>query len=168
MNRKAKIGLFAISIILFMTGCSDVEVPQDNFYVNKGGFGEMRFPLIEPFYMFCYDGQNWILEGVMESVAYNDYNGNCGDIFGIKRLKVFENLFLFRSYGDKENILNGRIHTKESWFILDIKNKIAEGYIDYKTFNDTLYSRYQITTDTLSWRTPRSYYEEFKKKRLMP
>ena len=140
-----------------MIGCSYKEAPQDKFYANAGGFGEMRLPLIKPFYMFCYDGQNWM---VVE-------DGGCILTHEVKRLKAFDNLFLFRSYGSRGVIINNERYSGY-WLIVDVGNEIEEEYTDYETFKDTLYSRYQITTDTLSWRTPRSYYEEFKKERLMP
>ena len=60
---KTKIGLLSIFIILLIIGCINKEkqVPKDKFYANTGGWGEMRFPLIKPFYMFCYDGKNWLV-----------------------------------------------------------------------------------------------------------
>ena len=160
---KIKIGLTTI-IISLMIGCSEVKVPQDNFYVNSGGFGELRVPLIKPFYMFCYERDNWM---VVED-GYNGYKSNCGSMYEVKRLKAFDDLFLFRSYGGLDNFFtNGESHP-EWWFIIDVENKIKECYFDYKAFSDTLYARYQITTDTLSWRTPRSYSDEFRKERFLP
>jgi hypothetical protein len=64
-------------------------------------------------------------------------------------------------------MINGKSKL-EGWFIVDIENKVIEGYTDYKTFKDTLYSRYQIRSGALSWREPKSYYDEFKKTRFMP
>ena len=160
---KTKIGLFII-IVSLMMGCSYKEIPQDYFYADAGGFGELRVPLIKPFYMFCYDGKNWM---VVED-GYNGYECNYGStIHEVKHLKAFENLFLFWSYGNWGNSINGESHS-EGWFIIDVENKIKEGYPDYQSFKDTLLSRYQITTDTLSWRTPRSYSDEFRKERFMP
>jgi len=160
---KRKVGLFTI-IVLFMIGCSEKEIPQDKFYANAGEFVESRLPLIKPFYM-SYTTRCWY---VVEDGGYNGYQGNIGTIGDVQRLKAFDNLFLFRSYGEWGNLFtNGEWHM-ECWFIVDIENKIRDGYTDYKMFSDTLYSRYQITTDTLFWRTPESYYEEFKKEHFMP
>ena len=161
---KRKIGLFIVFVLL-MIGCSEKEIPQDKFYANAGEWDTAKFPLVKPFYMFCWDGQNWM---VVED-GYNGYKCNYGStIYEVKRLKVFENLFLFWSYGDDwGNSINGENHS-ESWFIIDMENKIKEGYPDYKSFSDTLYSQYQITVDTSSWREPKSYYEEFKKEHFMP
>ena len=153
INMKIKIGLFTICIALFLIGCSEKEIPKDKFYANAGGFGELRLPLIKPFYMFYYEKENWM---VIE-------DGGFILMHGVKRLKAFENLFLFRSYGS----IRGKNYS-DRWFLVDIENKIKEGYTDYQVFKDTLYSRYRITTDTLSWRTPRSYSDEFKKERFMP
>jgi len=61
-----------------------------------------------------------------------------------------------------------KLSVRNGWFIIDIDNKTFNGYTDYKEFKDTLHTRYQIVIDTSSWRTPRSYYEEFKKERFMP
>jgi len=164
---KIKIGLFTI-IVSLMIGCSEIEVPKENFYAYAGDFGESRFPLIKPFYMF-FSTRDW---AVIEDYFYGNNSGNAyhysGDISDVQLIKAFDNLFLFRSYGEWGNLFpNGEWHM-ECWFIIDIENKIEEGYIDYKTFSDTLQSRYQITIDTLSWRTPESYYEDFRKERFMP
>ena len=166
---KRKIGLFTI-IVSLMIGCSEIKVPQDNFYAYAGEWDTSRFPLIKPFQMFSFESENWMVEENLYCGYYNtDNNSNnaycySGEIYDVKRLKAFENLFLFRSYGSYGN---GK-KLPEGWFIVDIENRIREGYSDYKTLCDTLLSRYKITIDTLSWRTPKSYYEEFKKERFMP
>ena len=152
---KTKIGLIAI-IVSLMIGCSYKEIPQDYFYADVGGFGELRIPLIKRFYMFYYERDNWMV-----------LKGRFILIFEVRHVEVLENIFLFRFYGNRGSQINGEDHL-EGWFLVDCKNEITEGYTDYKTFSDTLYARYQITTDTLSWRTPRSYSDEFRKERFMP
>ncbi|MGI6292330.1 MAG: hypothetical protein ACOXZH_07920 [Bacteroidales bacterium] len=164
---KTKIGLLSIFIILLIIGCINKEkqVPKDKFYANTGGWGEMRFPLIKPFYMFCYDGKNWL---VYED-ELDDYDDGGCSIFEVKRLQMLKDLFLFRSYGDSLAVTINGERQSEGWFVMDVKHKTINGYTDYTIFKDTLYSRYRITNiDTLLWRTPRSYYEEFKKERFMP
>ena len=89
-------------------------------------------------------------------------------IFEVKRLQMLKDL-LFRSYGDSLAVTINGERQSEGWFVMDVKHKTINGYTDYTIFKDTLYSRYRITNiDTLLWRTPRSYYEEFKKERFMP
>ena len=167
-GRGGKFGLF-FCVILLMIGCSyqKKQEPRDRFYANTGGWGEMRVPLIKPFYLFCYDGENWMVE---EDGGYSGYRrdgGGCS-ISNVRQLKTFENIFLFRSYGGGLGVIIKGERQPNGWFIIDIDNKTFNGYTDYKEFKDTLHTRYQIVIDTSSWRTPRSYYEEFKKERFMP
>jgi len=51
---------------------------------------------------------------------------------------------------------------------MDVENKTIDGYIYYEDFRDTVFSRYRITVDTSTWRTPDSYYKEFKREGTMP
>jgi hypothetical protein len=163
---NTKITLFVVCILLII-GCSHKEkrVPKDKFYAFTGGWGEMSIPLIKPFYLFCFDGKGWMLEED-DYTDYERFERDCS-IFDVKRINASDSLFLFRSYGGSGVSINGR-RQLEGWFIVSIQNKTINGYTDYEAFRDTVFSKFQITIDTLSWRTPKSYYKEFKKEGIMP
>ena len=162
MNTKIK--LFAVCVLLVMgLSCKEKRVPKDRFYGFKGGWGEMNIPIIKPFHLFCYDGKDWML---VEDDYAGYKKGGCS-IGGVRRFKGSDSLFLFRSYGGTGVIIKSK-RQPEGWFIISITNKTVNGYTEYEVFRDTLFSKYQLTVDTLSWRTPRSYYNEFKKEGTMP
>ena len=166
MNTKIK--LFAVCVLLVMgLSCKEKRVPKDRFYAFKGGWGEMNIPLIKPFHLFCYDGKNWMVDADGGYNGYKEDGGGCS-IGGVQRFKGSDSLFLFRSHSVFWGVtINGKM-LSEGWFIISITNKTINGYTDYEVFRDTLFSKYQLTVDTLSWRTPRSYYNEFKREGTMP
>jgi hypothetical protein len=163
---NTKITLFVMCILLII-GCSNKEkrVPKDKFYAFTGGWGEMNIPLIKPLNLFCYDGKDWMLDGDL-GAGYKRDGGGCS-IGGVQRFYASDSLFLFRSYGSSGVIIKGELQP-EGWFIVSIQNKTMNGYTDYEAFRDTVFSKFQITVDTLSWRIPKSSYKEFKKEGIMP
>jgi len=153
-------------LLVIVTLCKEKRPPKSDFYAFKGGWGEMNIPLVKPFNLFCYDGKNWMVN----SDGYTGYKKGAS-IDGVKRFQGSDSLFLFRSYGISGGVyINGKKFPKlsEGWFIIDVVNKTINGYTYYGEFRDTLFSQYQITVDTSSWRTPRSYYNEFKRKGTLP
>jgi hypothetical protein len=164
---NTKITLFVVCILLII-GCSHKEkrVPKDRFYAYTGGWGEMNIPLIKPFHLICFDGKDWTLDGDL-GAGYKEDGGGCS-IGGVQRFYASDSLFLFRSYDIFLAVVIKGERLSEGWFIISIQNKTMNGYTDYEAFRDTVFSKFQITIDTLSWRTPRSYYNEFKKEGIMP
>jgi len=156
------LAIFGSFKILFDIGSSfkGKRIPNDSFYAFEGGWGAMNVPLIKPFHLFCYDGKNWSVEEDGFS-GYKRDAGGCS-ILDVQRFNGSDSLFFFRSYGNSGSIIKGKEHF-EGWFIISITDKTFNGYRYYEDFRDTLFSKYQITVDTLSWRTPLSFYKEFKK-----
>ena len=153
-----------IACVLFVIGCSCKEKrkPKDPFYAFKGGWGEMNIPLVKPFNLFNF-GRGWTI--TQDEIA--DYQKGGCSILCVQRFQWSDSLFLFRSYGDWGILIRSKM-VPEGWFIMDVANKAISGYTYYGEFRDTLFSQYQITVDTSSWRTPRSYYKEFKRKGTLP
>lgn len=161
---KNRIILFVACICLIIgCSCKEKRVPKDPFYANKGGWGEMNIPIIKPFHLFCYDGKNWMLS----EDSYAGYDKGGCSISNVQQFYGSDSLFLFRSYGGTGVLIEIERFSR-GWFIMDIKNKTIDGYTGYGAFRDTLSSKYQIAVDTSSWRTPRSYYKEFKRKGTLP
>lgn len=161
---KNKTILFLMCIIYFI-GCIPKEQKEsvDRFYTSKGGWGEMRIPLIKPLYLFCHDGEDWSLQGLLGNDLYKE---NGCSVYAIKKLTKNNDLFIFRSIG--WGVIIGSRKYPDAWFILDTEQKIIEGYTNYENLQNSLKINYGITDiDTLSWRTPRSYYNEFRKEKFL-
>ena len=141
------------------------RVPSDPFYEFGGWRGDMYIPLIKPFNVFSYDGKNWMVGGNGYSDYYTD-EGECS-IDYVKRFQGSDSLFLF-SYNNYLGVLIKGEMLSEGWLIISIKHKIYKGFTDYEEFRDAVFSGFQITVDTSTWRTPNSYYREFKKEGTLP
>lgn len=144
---------FLFSSCIFNDKKEQKEEQIDSYFTLTGGRDYRRLPLIKPLELWSIDQKTWVLAEIP-----NDFRTNFNSISSIVSLTFHENCILIRSFG--KTYIKGKEY-QNGWYIIDLKNKKIDGYLEYKILEDSITYKYKINVDTLKWYNVDNIYNQF-------